>query len=204
MVSVSIEVDSVTLGDFRTQMNRLVTELGKSPEEACRMGAVALLKSLQSQTRIAPKTRKVKTDPNWKSRWVDSKGNRRFLMEKWNRKTGAVEDVRLWAPDLDTAKQSKAAKLFYRGLAKASWGWAAQRLFPTKGKGYQGSRPVRETFSVSKAGRGNEHTITIVNRLDYIGLALRGGESAAVGTAMKKATKAMFGRIEARMKGKIR
>ena len=75
MVSVSIDVDRVTLGDFRTQMNRLVTELGKSPEEACRMGAVALLKSLQSQTRIAPKTRKVKTDPNWKNRWVDSNGN---------------------------------------------------------------------------------------------------------------------------------
>jgi hypothetical protein len=43
MVEVSIQVDRVTLNDFRAQMDRLVRELGKTPEVATRMGALALL-----------------------------------------------------------------------------------------------------------------------------------------------------------------
>jgi hypothetical protein len=43
-----------------------------------------------------------------------------------------------------------------------------------------------------------------MNKLDYIGLALKGGESAAMSTAMRAATNTMFGRIEQRLKGKIK
>ena len=204
MVEVSIHVDRGTLNDFRAQMDRLVKELGKTPEDATRMGALALLKSLKTATKIAPARRKVRVDKTWNRKSRDASGNQRFLMLKLDRKTGAEKDVQIWAPSLAEAKQSRLAVMHYRGLAKASWGWAAQRLFPSQKVGYAGRKPQREVFSVTQRGKGNGYEIVVLNKLDYIGLALKGGESAAMSTAMRAATNTLFGRIEQRLKGKIK
>ena len=204
MVEVSIQVDRVTLTDFRAQMDRLVKKLGKTPEDATRMGALALLKSLKTATKIAPARRKVRVDKSWNKKSRDASGNRRFLMRKFDRKTGAESDVQIWAPSLAEAKQSKLTVMRYSGLAKASWGWSAQRLFPSQKVGYSGRKPRREAFSVTQRGKGNAYEIVVMNKLDYIGLALKGGESAAMSTAMRAATNTMFGRIEQRLKGKIK
>ena len=204
MVEVSIQVDRDTLNDFRAQMDRLVKELGKTPEDATRMGALALLKSLKAATKTAPARRKVRVDKTWNRKSRDASGNQRFLMRKFDRKTGAEKDVQIWAPSLAEAKQSKQTVIHYRGLAKASWGWAAQRLFPRQKVGYGGRKPQREVFAVTQSGKGNGYEIVIMNKLDYIGLALKGGESAAMSTAMRNATNTMFGRIEQRLKGKIK
>lgn len=204
MVEVNIQVDRDTLNNLRAQMDRLVRELGKTPEVATRMGALALLKSLRTATKIAPARRKVRVDKTWNRKSRDASGNRRFLMRKFDRKTGAEKDVQIWAPSLAEAKQSKLAVLHYRGLAKASWGWSAQRLFPSQKVGYQGRKPRREVFSVTQRGKGNAYEIVVMNKLDYIGLALKGGESAAMSTAMRAATNTLFGRIEQRLKGKIK
>ena len=204
MVEVRIQVDRDTLNNFRAQMDRLVKELGKTPEDATRMGALALLKSLKTATKIAPARRKVRVDKTWHKKSRDASGNQRFLMRKYDRKTGAENDVQIWAPSLAEAKQSKLAVIHYRGLAKASWGWAAQRLFPKQKVGYGGRKPQREVFAVTQRGKGNGYEIVVMNKLDYIGLALKGGESAAMSTAMRNATNTMFGRIEQRLKGKIK
>lgn len=204
MVELSIQVERDTVNDFRAQMDRLVKELGKTPEDATRMGALALLKSLKTATKIAPARRKVRVDKTWNRKSRDASGNQRFLMRKFDRNTGSEKDVQIWAPSLAEAKQNKLALVHYRGLAKASWGWAAQRLFPSQKVGYQGRKPRREVFSVTQRGKGNGYEIVIMNKLDYIGLALKGGESAAMSTAMRSATNTLFGRIEQRLKGKIR
>jgi len=204
MVEVSIQVDRGTLNDFRAQMDRLVKKLGKTPEDATRMGALALLKSLKAATKTAPARRKVRVDKTWNRKSRDASGNQRFLMRKFDRKTGAEKDVQIWAPSLAEAKQSRLAVMHYRGLAKASWGWSAQRLFPGQKVGYEGRKPRREVFSVTQRGKGNGYEIVIMNKLDYIGLALKGGESAAMSTAMRAATNTLFGRIEQRLKGRIK
>ena len=204
MVEVRIQVDRDTLNDFRAQMDRLVKKLGKTPEDATRMGALALLKSLKTETKIAPERRKVRVDKTWSKKSRDASGNQRFLMRKFDRKTGAEHDVEIWAPSLAEAKQSKLTVMHYRGIAKASWGWAAQRLFPGQKVGYGGRKPHREAFSVTQRGKGNGYEIVILNKLDYIGLALKGGESAAMSTAMRSATNTLFGRIQQRLKGKIK
>ena len=204
MVEVRIQVDRDTLNDFRAQMDRLVKKLGKTPEDATRMGALALLKSLRTATKTAPARRKVMVDKTWRKKSRDASGNQRFLMRKFDRKTGAENDVQIWAHSLAEAKQSKLAVMHYRGLAKASWGWAAQRLFPSQKVGYQGRKPQREVFAVTQRGKGNAYEIVVMNKLDYIGLALKGGESAAMSTAMRAATSTLFGRIEQRLKGKIK
>ena len=143
MVEVSIQVDRDTLNNLRAQMDRLVKELGKTPEDATRMGALALLKSLKAATKTAPARRKVRVDKTWNRKSRDASGNQRFLMRKFDRKTGAEKDVQIWAPSLEEAKQSKQTVIHYRGLAKASWGWAAQRLFPSQKVGYGGRKPQR-------------------------------------------------------------
>lgn len=204
MVEVSIQVDRDTLNNLRAQMDRLVKKLGKTPEDATRMGALALLKSLKAATKIAPARRKVRVDKTWNKKSRDASGNQRFLMRKFDRKTGAESDVQIWAPSLAEAKQSKLAVMHYRGLAKASWGWAAQRLFSRQKVGYGGRKPHREVFSVTQRGKGNAYEIVVMNKLDYIGLALKDGESAAMSTAMRNATNTLFGRIEQRLKGKIK
>jgi len=204
MVEVSIQVDRGTLNNFRAQMDRLVKELGKTPEDATRMGALALLKSLKTATKIAPARRKVRVDKTWSNKSRDASGNQRFLMRKYDRKTGAEKDVQIWAPSLAEAKQSRLAVMHYRGLAKASWGWSAQRLFPGQKVGYEGRKPRREVFSVTQRGKGNGYEIVVMNKLDYIGLALKGGESAAMSTAMRSATNTLFGRIQQRLKGRIK
>ena len=204
MVEVSIQVDRDTLNNFRAQMDRLVKELGKTPEDATRMGALALLKSLKAATKTAPARRKVRVDKTWNRKSRDASGNQRFLMRKFDRKTGAEKDVQIWAPSLAEAKQSKLTLMHYRGLAKASWGWAAQRLFPSQKVGYGGRKPQREVFAVTQSGKGNGYEIVVMNKLDYIGLALKGGESAAMSMAMRNATNTMFGRIEQRLKGRIK
>ncbi|OQC18769.1 MAG: hypothetical protein BWX70_03407 [Verrucomicrobia bacterium ADurb.Bin070] len=204
MVELRIQVDRGTLNDFRAQMDRLVKELGKTPEDATRMGALALLKSLKTATKIAPERRKVRVDKTWRKKSRDASGNQRFLMRKFDRKTGAEHDVEIWAPSLAEAKQSKLTVMHYRGIGKASWGWAAQRLFPGQKVGYGGRKPHREAFSVTQRGKGNAYEIVVMNKLDYIGLALKGGESAAMSTAMRAATNTLFGRIEQRLKGKIK
>ena len=204
MVEVSIQVDRDTLNNLRAQMDRLVKELGKTPEDATRMGALALLKSLKTATKIAPARRKVRVDKTWNKKSRTARGNRRFLMQKFDHKTGSEKDVQIWAPSLAEAKQSKLAVMHYRGLAKASWGWAAQRLFPSQKVGYGGRKPQREVFAVTQSGKGNGYEIVVMNKLDYIGLALKGGESAAMSTAMRAATNTLFGRIEQRLKGRIK
>ncbi len=204
MVEVSMQVDRDTLNNFRAQMDRLVRELGKTPEVATRMGALALLKSLRAATKKAPARRKVRVDKTWKKKSRDASGNRRFLMRKFDRKTGSEKDVQIWAPSLAEAKQSRLAVLHYRGLGKASWGWAAQRLFPSQRVGYGGRKPHREAFSVTQRGTGNGYELVVMNKVDFIGLALKGGESAAMSTAMRAATNTMFGRIEQRLKGRIK
>lgn len=204
MVEVRIQVERDTLNAFRAQMDRLVKELGKTPEDATRMGALALLKSLKTATKTAPARRKVRVDKTWNKKQRDASGNQRFLMRKFDRKTGAENDVQIWAPSLAEAKQSKLAVMHYRGLGKASWGWAAQRLFPSQKVGYSGRKPQREVFAVTQRGKGNAYEIVVLNKLDYIGLALKGGESAAMSTAMRSATNTLFGRIEQRLKGRIK
>lgn len=107
MVEVSIQVDRDTLNDFRAQMDRLVKELGKTPEDATRMGALALLKSLKTATKIAPARRNVRIDKTWNKKSRDASGNQRFLMRKYDRKTGAENDVQIWAPAWQ--RQSRAS-----------------------------------------------------------------------------------------------
>jgi len=82
---------------------------------------------------------------------------RRFLdAEAFDRKTGAETTFRFGLQAWPEAKQSKLAVMHYRGLAKASWGWAAQRLFPPARRSVMEGASRKEKFSRSrKRGKGN-------------------------------------------------
>lgn len=207
MVQVSLQFDPNDVADFRRQIDRLINELGKSPEDAVRMGTVALLKALKSSTRKSAKTRKVRQDMVAK---INLRSGRRsgvrvrnsYVVERW--RGGQLQKVPISAGSLAEAKQHPAAQIRYAGLAKASWGWAAKRLFGG-GAGNDSVRNPRRAFlATSKTGSGGDFTVTIENTLDYVSQSFGGGRGPAVSTAMRRASNMMRGRIEQRLKGAMK
>lgn len=208
MIDVNITFPREDMEAYREQMNRLVTLMGKEPKEAVRMATLAMLKALAASTRAAPKTARIRKDTirrvNLRTGKVSSRTVQySYLVERYDRKTGAMRSILLPATSLDEAKSARVAQIRYAGLAKASWGWAAQRLFPTSVR-YDGRKPVRQTHSVTQRGEGNDFSVTVSNDLDYISKALGGGRGPAVSSAMARAAVALKNRIDRRLKGALK
>lgn len=208
MIDVNITFPREDMEAYREQMNRLVTLMGKEPKEAVRMATLALLKALAASTRKAPKTARIRKDTirriNLRTGKVSSRTVQySYLVERYDRKTGTMRNILLPATSLEEAKSARVAQIRYAGLAKASWGWSAQRLFPTSVR-YDGRKPVRQTYSVTQRGEGNGFSVTVSNDLDYISKALGGGRGPAVSSAMARAAVTLKNRIDRRLKGALK
>lgn len=201
MVSVNINFNEADAEAFRAQMNRMIVELGKAPEDAVRAGAVVLLSALRTRTRKAPARRRVKESRS-AARSGRTVGGKRIFKVESQRGGGKVFSV--FANSLEEARQSPQARIYYAGLAKQSWGWTMQRLFPNRRAGAARFPEPRDIISASGKGKGNDFTITVENRLDYIMSAFRTSGRLAVSTAMGAARGTMKGRIDRRLKGAMR
>ena len=207
MIDVNITFAREDMEAYREQMNRLVTLMGKEPKEAVRMATVALLKSLAASTRRAPKTARIRKATVQRVSLRTGKAVSRtlrnsYMAERYDRRTGQKRSIPVSAQTLEEAKASRYAQIRYAGLAKATWGWAAQRLFPTSVR-YDGRKPVRQTHSVQQQGDGNDFQVTVSNDLDYISKAFNTGRGPAVSSAMARAAATLKGRIDQRLKGKL-
>jgi len=204
MIAVNLQFSQADVAAFRAQMDRLTGVLLKEPKEAVRMGSLALLKALAASTRRAPKFRKVRKE---RIRKISLRSGKSRLVT-----TGAlVMDVRgkpvviaESESPLAMAKAAGMAKIKYSGLAKASWGWAAQKLFNKGAGGHGVPKPHRSFLTASATGKGDDYTVTIENRLGYISHAFNSKRGPAVSTAMSRAAAAMKGRIDQRIKGAIK
>lgn len=200
MIALSLSVDKADIAAFQRQMMRLQTELKMTPKDATRVGTLAALKSLQPSTRKAKKTRPVRTSKSSRTRRVD--GKRIFYAEKAT--DSGVKNLPIFAASLADAKKSPLAKIKFAGVAWASWGWAMQRLFNKGDPRVNFSAPSRKFLETSEKGRGQDYGIDIENTLDYISKAMQGGRGPAVATAMARASRAMKGRIDQRLKGHLK
>lgn len=232
MIDVNITFPREDMEAYREQMNRLVTLMGKEPKEAVRMAMIALLKALAASTRVAPKLRKVvkNKDPRaGKDRRVAVWGVEKYKDGKpvfspiyrggeYGAKLKYISRSKVlakvgdeWVPfqagsgefEIPGLMQHWKRKISHRGLAKATWGWSAQRLFPTSVR-YDGRKPVRQTYSVTQRGEGNGFSVTVSNDLDYITKALGGGRGPAVSSAMARAAVTLKNRIDMRLKGALK
>lgn len=201
MIELSLMFPQADMQAFRTQMDRLITELGVAPEDAVRLGTIALLKSLRASTRRAPARRKVMVARSARNRRVN--GQRIFKVDLYDRSTDAKITRSIFAGSLAEAKRSPLANIRYAGAARASWGWAMQKLFGSGRPNVKFNEPSG-VISTTKRGRGRSYEIEISNNLDYVSKAFNQGRGPAVSTAMARAASTLRGRIEQRLKGAMR
>lgn len=201
MVDVTVKFSQADLQAFRNQMDRIIRELGKTPEAAVNIGTIALIKSLRSSIKRGKKVRKVIEDKltSINIRTGESttiKNDHRFLVEVWRK--GKKTLVPVLADSLEAAKKSKRAQIKFSGLGQATMGWSMQRLF-NNGAPKVNFRQPNGIVETTRRGKGNDYTITIQNNANYIPFRTKG--KTAVSTAMVRAAAAMRGRTEQRLKG---
>lgn len=196
--AVTMRFDPADTAALRAQMDRRLGLLREGPQAVMRVGFIALCRSMRASTKVSPRRRKVRL-PSVESggRRARSEGNRLFLAEGLDRQTGGTKRIRIWAPSLAVAKLSPKARITKRGLAKASWGWAMQRLFDAPGSFDMFGQA--SAISVSKMfDRDTGYAeATVDNRLAYISKALSGGRGPCVSTAMRRAAESMRGATDA-------
>lgn len=197
MIAVGMEFSKADTAAWQAQMNRLINVLGTEPKIAVRMGAVALLTSMRASTAKSKVTAPVRVSKSGKNRLVG--GKKIYTVERYDR-SGKLMRRAIFANSLAEAKQNPSAKIRYSGLARASWGWSMKRLF-NKGAPRVNFREPRDILDATATGTGRDYTVNIENRLDYISKSFNSGRGPAVSTAMRRATGAMKGRIDKRLKG---
>jgi hypothetical protein len=202
MVSVNLHFNEADAAAFRAQMNRMIDNLGKAPEEAVRAGAVALISALRTRTRKAPQRRRVTASRSAAKGGRTAGGRQIYKAQSW--RGGQKKTFSIFADSLESAKRAPAAYIHYAGLAKQSWGWTMQRLFPTQRVGSARFAEPRDIIRTSKRGKGGDFEIEIENKLDYIMSAFRTSGRMAVSGAMAAASGTMKGRIDKRLKGALR
>jgi len=207
MIEISLNVDKADIAAFKWEMMRLQTALHMTPEDASRVGTIAALKSLAASTTKSKPRRKVTQERITVINFAKKtsklvKVRESFVTEKWL-KDGTVQRVEIFAKSLAEAKQSPLAQIKYAGAARASWGWAQQRLFGNGGNANV-RKPTRPFMTATASGKGQEYGIDIDNTLDYITRAMQGGRGPAVATALGRASRAMKGRIDQRLKGHLK
>ena len=194
--SVEMRFSWADYAAVRNQINRAITQLGKSTGEAVKFGAWAMAKTLGTSTRVAPKAHKLKevTSP------LREDGMRSFevLRPYVKVRTPIIID----APNPVIAKRRKVAQIRYRGLAKAAWMFNLKKLGRSGSAGGATEKALlraRENSAVTSNLRGDNPFVKLESRLRYAQEALKGGPRD-VNTAMERAGKMMEKIIDAKIK----
>lgn len=206
--SIQLKFDPADVAALQAQMERRVRILGDSPADAVRIGTIALLRSMQASTKVAPRRRKVTREYLTVVNTSTGKSRRRrikhsYVAEGLDTRTGSPMRIPIRAWSLAEAKMHPRARIKRWGLAKASWGWAMQQLFGGSIGGARADLPrpasAIETSKMIDRVTGYAEAI-ITNRLGYISRALSGGRGPAVSTAMARAAATMRSRIDQAVK----
>ena len=227
---VSIELKKVDVSRLFAQMQRAQKELGKDLKQSVKWGGILLMQSLAAQTKVSKKLRPIVKNPDKRyktdarrapfgvMRW-DKHGKKvfrpvyrtgefgrvRFLDKKTfevkyiNTLTGTVHRASRYdqTPDL-SIKTDKRRKIGRRGFAKKTWKWATKSM----AGGTANIMRVMGIADIRWSGGTDNPTVTIINRINYMDKALKGG-LMAVNTAMENAARKMANRIDDRVAKKM-
>ena len=227
---VSIEFKKVDVSRLFAQMQRAQKELGKDLKQSVKWGGILLMQSLAAQTKVSKKLRPIVKNPDKRyktdarrapfgvMRW-DKHGKKvfrpvyrtgefgrvRFLDKKTfevkyiNTLTGTVHRASRYdqTPDL-SIKTDKRRKIGRRGFAKKTWKWATKSM----AGGTANIMRVMGIADIRWSGGTDNPTVTIINRINYMDKALKGG-LMAVNTAMENAARKMANRIDDRVAKKM-
>jgi hypothetical protein len=213
----SIEWPRIEVGRLFAQMQRAQKELGKGLKQLVRWGGILLMQSLAAGTKVSQKLRPIVRNPNKQSktdkrfapfgvfRW-DKNGKKyfrpiyrtgeygriRFIDKKTlevkfiNSLTGEVHRVDQYDQEPGRSiKTDKRRIIGRRGLAKKTWQWAIKSM----AGGIANIMRVPDIASIRWSVGTDNPTVTIKNRINYMGKALKGGYMAlndAAGNAARK------------------
>jgi len=227
---VSIVFPKADVSRLFAQMQRAQKHLGKDLKESVKWGGILLMQSLAAQTKVSKKQRPIVKNPDKRyktdarrapfgvMRW-DKHGKKvfrpiyrtgefgrvRFLDKKTfevkyiNTLTGTVHRASRYdqTPDL-SIKTDKRRKIGRRGFAKKTWKWATKSM----AGGTANIMRVMGIADIRWSGGTDNPTVTIINRINYMDKALKGG-LMAVNTAMENAARKMANRIDDRVAKKM-
>jgi hypothetical protein len=214
---VSIEWPRMEVDRLFAQMQRAQKELGKGLKQSVRWGGVLLMQSLAAGTNVSKKLRPIVRNPD--TRYKTDKRFAPFGVFRWDRsgkkyfkpiyrtgeygrirfidkKTAEVKYISSLTGKVHRAEQfdqtpgqsiktDKRRIIGRRGLAKKTWQWAVKSM----NGGMANIMQVPDIASIRWSGGTDNPTVTINNRIRYMGKALKGGYMAlnnAIGNAARK------------------
>ncbi len=183
-VAVDVQVNTADVSRLMAQIDRARGQLGKGMKEAMQWGGIMLAKSLAARTIVSKKNRDVVKMPIQrvtKAGAVDSR-YAKFGVKRWIRGSQVVKPLAGYGKggytrykSISEAKKDRRVKIGRRGLAKKSWGWAANNMVTGGTTSMMG---VPDVASINWSGGYTNPTVRITNRLRYMEHALDGGFSA--------------------------
>jgi len=227
---VSIELKKADVSRLFAQMQRAQKELGKDLKQTVKWGGILLMQSLAAQTKVSKKLRPIVKNPDKRyktdarrapfgvMRW-DKHGKKvfrpiyrtgefgrvRFLDKKTfevkyiNTLTGTVHRAEKFdqTPDL-SIKTDKRRNIGRRGFARRTWQWAVKNM----SGGTANIMRVMGIADIRWSGGTSNPTVTIINRINYMDKALKGG-LMAVNRSIENAARKMANRIDDQLTKKM-
>lgn len=186
MDGFTIDFPTRDLAALRSQMERAGKDLHKSGGQAVKFGAWAVASSLGASTKVSAKNRPVAEIP------TSRKKTKKFEITSF--KAGSKRVFPFYATGKRELLKSGIVRIGKKGLAKASWMWGIKKLGSSRGAGSGSTASAKKTgrkvIDVTQALRGDNPSVTIRNKLDYVMEALRAGPQD-VETAMGRAARQM-------------
>ena len=224
MLNASVHIDQAAINSMNALLKEVAIYLPHKLETETRRAAIYVCKSLKVRTRVAPKripkSEYAATPSVVPPRYVHSNSAHRKLLRRWTlaRKLGTpdayakhyfvyTEARRKWVRGRgyvmvgkQNSKEIRELLRFHggiqhRGLAKKSWGWAAQKIFNGSAdagelswkRGHNDRRDPRRYVKGMFTKNGDGAEVRIDNNLDYAADALQhGAVTDAVIAAVKK------------------
>lgn len=200
MIQMTTSIEGIT--DLQDAINRRIAVLRQTPKYVVTAAAINVMKSLRART-IARRTNRlpVKESQSAKKAKRRRDGKKIYYVERY-KKDDTLKKFVIFASSLSEAKQSPTARMRYHKLAKASWGWAMQKIGTKEGVNDVGSNAsiTARTVRVMVDGKPADFAITVTNEIDYIRKAFSGGSGdAVINEALKSAARKMMGDIQHRI-----
>ena len=189
------------------QIERNQKEFGKNLGQSVKFAAYHLIKSLGADTRVAPKYRPYKEIKETKKEKDAKGGGKKYEITTWKGGRKKTFNIRS-KKGVKELKQMPQVKIGNRGLAKASWRFAAggigrkSAVRKSKSWGKWAARSAGRNVDVEKNFKTNDAYVRITNRLDYITDSMR-GKDHAVDSAMARAARGMSHHIDEEIKKKL-
>lgn len=173
MFTLDFALDARSRGEFLRAMQHRMDVLGETPKRTVIASAAWLMVALRSRTKKGKVSRaKVTYSRSARKRErLGYGGSKLFYAHRFDKEGNPVKR-RIFANSIAEARTSKLAFIRNRGLAKSSWNFALRGINRKGAKVDPNAEKVlsqQNCVTVEQKASTGDYTITVDNKLDYIG-----------------------------------